>query len=249
MEFLYIIPRTLWKILFLLNFVVGMLILFPLFYIFLSREDWFPKAMALKRVWARWILLIPGIFVSVEDRAGIKNIQKPCVYCANHTSYLDIVISYIILPDYFVFMGKAELLKAPLFKIFFTRGMDIAVERKSRIGSHQAFVRAAKETDAGHSVFMFPEGTISSDGHLRAFKNGAFKLALDKQLPIVPISFVNNWKLLQNGGFFKAFGRPGIAKIIIHESISTRGCTDADLSDLINKTHEAIALGLGIKQV
>jgi 1-acyl-sn-glycerol-3-phosphate acyltransferase len=79
---------------------------------------------------------------------------------------------------------------------------------------------------------------------MRGFKNGAFKLAIDKQLPVIPITYTNNWKLLQNGGFFKAFGRPGIAKVIIHESISTIGLTDADLVHLLNKTHASILSGL-----
>jgi 1-acyl-sn-glycerol-3-phosphate acyltransferase len=245
MNFIYIIPRTLWKILFAINFAIGLIVLFPFFYILLSREAWFPYAITLKRFWARWIIYIPGIFVSVKDKGNIKAIPKPCVYCSNHSSYLDIIISYIILPDYFVFMGKAELAQAPLFKIFFTKGLNIAVDRKSRIGSHQAFLRAAKEIDMGHSMYMFPEGTISSDGELKKnFKNGAFKLAIDKQVPIVPITYPNNWKLLQNGGFFKAYGRPGIANVIIHEPISTKGMTETDLVSLINKTHEAIESGL-----
>lgn len=244
MNYLLIIPRTLWKSLFLLNFILGMIILFPLFYIFLSRKEWFPKAMVLKRFWARWILLVPGIFVSVTDKANIRSVAKPCVYCSNHTSYLDIVISYILLPDYFVFMGKAELLKAPLFKIFFTKGMDIAVERQSRVGSHQAFILAGNEIDAGHSMFMFPEGTISSDGRLKIFKTGAFKLAIEKQIPIVPISFSNNWKILQNGGYFKATGKPGIARVIIHEPLSTKGFTENDLVYLMKKTHDLIEAGL-----
>jgi len=244
MYFLYLIPRTLWKIVFLLNFLLGLFVLYPIFYVLLSNEAWFPKAMLLKRFWARWILIVPGIFVSVQDKANIRSVTKPCVYCSNHTSYLDIVISYLLLPDYFVFMGKAELLKAPLFKLFFTKGMDIAVERKSRTGSHQAFLRAGKEIDKGHSMFMFPEGTLASDGVMGRFKNGAFKLAIDKQIPVVPITFTNNWKLLQNGGFFKAFGRPGIASVIIHEPIYTKGYTDADLVSLLNKTRDVIASGL-----
>jgi 1-acyl-sn-glycerol-3-phosphate acyltransferase len=244
MNVLYLVPRTLWKILFLLNFMAGLMLLYPVFYVLLSREIWFPKALIVKRFWARWILSVPGIIVSVRDKAHLQSVPKPCIYCANHCSYIDVIISYIILPDYFVFMGKSELLKAPLIKRFFTKGMDIAVERKSRIGSHQAFMRAGKEIEKAHSMFIFPEGTLSSDGHLKGFKNGAFKLAIEKQIPVVPISFVNNWKLLQNGGFFKAYGRPGIARVIIHEPISTIGFTDTDLVYLRNKTHDAISSGL-----
>jgi 1-acyl-sn-glycerol-3-phosphate acyltransferase len=244
MHLICLIPRTLWKLIFLLNFLLGLFLLYPVFYVLLSKEDWFPMAMRLKRFWAHWILFIPGIFVSIEDKANIGSVAKPCIYCANHSSYLDIVISYVLLPGYFVFMGKAELLQAPLFKLFFTRGMDIAVERRSRIGSHLAYLRAGKEIDKGHSMFMFPEGILSSDGSLHAFKNGAFKLAIDKQVPIVPITFTNNWKLLQNGGFLKAFGRPGIAGVIIHQAISTKGFAETDLVYLLNKTHDAIASGL-----
>lgn len=241
MNFIYIIPRSLWKIFFIINFSIALLTLAPLFYIFLMREEWFPKAIALKKFAARWMIYVPGIFVSVDDKANVKTIHKPCVYCANHSSYLDIMISYIILPGYFVFMGKSELTKAPVFKMFFTKGINIAVDRKSRIGSHQAFLRAAKEIDKGHSMFMFPEGTISSNGVLKSFKSGAFKLAIEKQIPIVPITFTHNWKLLQNGGFFKACGRPGIAHVIIHKPISTTGLTDNDLLSLAERTKATIA--------
>ena len=91
------------------------------------------------------------------------------------------------------------------------------------------------------AVFLFPEGTISSNGDLRGFKNGAFKLAIDKQVPVVPVTFLNNWKLLQNGGFFKTFGKPGISRIVVHEPILTTGMTENDLLSLKAKVHEVIS--------
>lgn len=238
MNYLLIIPRALWKLLFLLNFVLGLLILYPLFYILLSRKKWFPLAFQLKKFWAAWILLIPGIFVRIR-RTPMK-IPQPCIYCSNHVSYLDIVISYILIPDYFIFMGKQELDKAPLFRIFF-KEMNILVDRKSTISSHRAFLRAGQELKSGHSVFLYPEGTISSAGKLRGFKNGAFKLAIEQQVPIVPITFLNNWKILQNGGFFKSHGRPGISRVIIHDPIPTAGMTEDDLVSLRSKVHEIIS--------
>lgn len=102
-------------------------------------------------------------------------------------------------------------------------------------------MRAASEIQQGHSVFLYPEGTISSAGKLRGFKNGAFKLAIEQQVPIVPITFLNNWKLLQNGGFFKANGRPGISRIIIHKPIATVGMTEDDLVSLRSTVHEIIS--------
>ncbi len=240
MNYLLIIPRTLWKLLFLLNFVLGLLVLYPLFYLLLSRKQWFPLAFKLKKFWAAWILLIPGLFVHIKRETTTSQLPQPCIYCSNHVSYLDIVVSYILIPNYFVFMGKQELNKAPLFRIFF-REMNILVDRSSTMSSHRAFMRAATEIKHGNSVFLYPEGTISSGGKLRGFKNGAFKLAIEQQVPIVPITFLNNWKLLQNGGFFKAHGRPGVSRIIMHEPIPTLGMTEDDLVSLRSKVHAIIS--------
>lgn len=239
MFYLGIIPRALWKVLFLLNFVLGLIVLYPLFALFLSKKEWFPRAFQLKRFWAQWICFTPGLVVRSEWKTKKEELPHPCVYIANHVSYLDIIASYIVIPKYFVFMGKQELDKAPLFRIFF-KEMNILVDRKSNVGSHRAFLRAGKDLEEGNSVFLFPEGTISSKGQLRGFKNGAFKLAIEKQVPIVPVVFLNNWKLLQNGGFFKASGRPGISRVIIQKPISTVGLTENDLLSLRGKVHQII---------
>ena len=239
MKYFLIIPRTLWKILFLLNFVLGLIILYPLFYIFLSQKKWFTKAFQLKKIWARWILIVPGLFVKIKRKTPSDKLPYPAVYCANHASYLDIIINYIVVPHYFVSMGKKEIDKAPLFRIFF-KEMNILVDRKSISGSHKAFIRAGQEIDKGHNIFIFPEGGISSSGTLLNFKNGAFKLAIERQVPVVPITYLNNWKLLQNGGFLKVRGGPGISRVIVHEPISTIGMTENDLIPLRIKVRDII---------
>jgi 1-acyl-sn-glycerol-3-phosphate acyltransferase len=136
-------------------------------------------------------------------------------------------------------MGKAELMKAPLFKTFF-KGMDIPVNRKSRVDPHKALARAAEEIDKGRSMVIFPEGTISSSGVLKPFKNGAFKLAIDKQVPIVPIVNLNNWKLLQNGGYFKSHGCFGVARTVVLPPIETKGMTEDNLVDLRERVRDLI---------
>ena len=136
-------------------------------------------------------------------------------------------------------MGKQELDKAPLFRIFF-KEMNILVNRESNKSSHRAFMRAAADIDMGQSVFIFPEAGISSNGKLRGFKNGAFKLAIEKQIPIVPITYLNNWKLLQNGGFFKASGRPGVSRVVVHAPIPTKGMDENDLISLRTKVYDII---------
>jgi len=129
-------------------------------------------------------------------------------------------------------MAKKELLHVPLFGNFF-KDMDIAVDRKSKIGSHKALIRAGRDIDKGHSVVMFPEGTIAPDApKMRKFKNGPFKLAIDKQVPIVPVTFLTNYKILPAKNNYYKYGGPGIAKVIIHKPVPTAGMGENDLIPL-----------------
>lgn len=239
-----IIPRALWKIFFILNFVIGLIILYPVFFILLIPKSRYNSAFSLMRFWAHWVAIIPGVIPRVTRKSPLPD--GACIYVANHASYLDIVLSYVAVPNYFVYMGKAEIDKAPLLRIFF-RDMNIYVDRKSRAGSYAAFVAAGKKLAHGESVFIYPEGTIEAKGQLKPFKNGAFRMAIENQVPIVPITFRNNWKLLQNGGFFKAHGRPGIAHVIVHEPVQTAGLTEADLVSLRHQVREIIASELKLK--
>ncbi len=239
MNILLLIPRTLWKCWLAVTFVIELVIFYPAFLVVLSKRERYDAAFSLMRFWAKMIFYCNGIFTRTRREIAMENIPQPCIYVANHTSYLDIVACYVILSKYFVFMGKAELDNAPLFRIFF-RDMNILVDRKSMVGSHRAFVRAGSDIDKGLSLFIFPEGTIDAKGNLRPFKNGAFRLAIDKQVPIVPITFKDNWKLLQSGGFFKVHGGPGLSRATIHRPIETKGMTQHDLVSLRSQVFDVI---------
>jgi 1-acyl-sn-glycerol-3-phosphate acyltransferase len=130
-------------------------------------------------------------------------------------------------------------MKIPLFNYFFLY-LDIPVNRKSIKDSHKAFLDAGKKIDQGYSVMLYPEGTISVNGQLKPFKNGAFKLAIEKQVPIVPAVNLNNWKFLQNGGFFKSNGSPGIPKVVVGEVIETKGMKEEDVEDLKKKVFKFV---------
>ncbi|CAN5257351.1 lysophospholipid acyltransferase family protein [soil metagenome] len=246
LHYIGIVPRALWKTFFILNFVIGLVLLYPVFVVLLSGKKTYHGAFQLMRFWARWIITIPGVFVKVNREISIEELPVPCVYVANHSSYLDIVISYIVVPKYMIYLGKMEIEKAPLFRIFF-RDMNIYVDRKSRSGSYKAFEEAGKRLKNGESVFIFPEGGIESKGQLKPFKNGAFRLAIENQVPIVPITFMDNWKLLQNGGFFKSKGHPGISHCVLHKPVPTKGMTEEDLIPLRHSVRETILQTLQAK--
>lgn len=234
MEILRRIFATIWKIWFVLWFILVVLLSWPFFAFYLSNKKRYRRAYSLSRTVSLLITAGGGIFIRKIYRTQKEALPRAAIYVANHSSYIDIIASYIIIPNITVFMGKAELLKVPYIKMFF-RDMNVAVNRKSRIDSHRALVKISQKLDEGYSVYIFPEGTIASDGKLLKFKNGAFKLAIDKQVPIVPIVYTCNWKLLQNGGFFKSYGRPGISYAVMHPPIETKGMTDENIVTLRDK--------------
>jgi 1-acyl-sn-glycerol-3-phosphate acyltransferase len=137
-------------------------------------------------------------------------------------------------------MGKYELLKWPLFNIFF-KDMNIAVNRGSHIEAAKAFRRAAQAMDRGTSIALFPEGGIPPfTPRMKPFKDGAFRLAIEKQVPIVPMTFVNHWKLFGEPTELLSRARPGVARAVVHAPIPTTGLTEADLVDLRRRVYEVI---------
>lgn len=149
----------------------------------------------------------------------------------------------IVIPDFFVFMGKSELLKWPLLNVFFKNGnFDIAVPRGSIVGSARAMDAARLAIDEEKSVVIFPEGTIPESNlpKMIRFKNGAFKLAIEKQVPIVPVTYLTNWKIFGEPFFYKDKAMPGISKVVVHEPIETKGMTENDLVNLREQVYTII---------
>lgn len=230
----------LWKIYAFLILSISLIILYPLYAFLLAKKSRFNNALTLLRIQTGIILFFSGIYVEVKNKNVFFD-NKRAVITPNHTSYLDILVLYQTIPNYFVFMGKHTLKTIPIFNIFF-KEINIAVNRKSITSGKEALNRCAKEIDEGNSVVLFPEGTIPDDApKMLRFKGGAFKLAIEKQAPIIPVTFLSNYKRLQlSDGLFKGKAGPGIAKVIIHDAIPTKGLTLEDLLPLQDKVFNII---------
>lgn len=233
--------RVVYKIWFFTYFVVSLLVMYPYFYLTLTKRKWFKYTFAGMRFWSFILRIGNGIYLDVQGKENIPK-NAPFIICPNHSSYLDIILMYGVFSRYFVFMGKQEISKFPLFHIFFTRNeMNVLVNRGSRVGSHKAYLKISREIDQGNNVVIFPEGTIPNDAPLlKRFKNGAFKLAIEKQIPVVPVTFTYNWKLLQGSKFFKGFAGIGRTHCVIHKPIATLGMEQHDLVGLREETYETI---------
>lgn len=227
----------LYRIYFLLLFFGSLLLLYPAFYYFLNKESRHNYAFKLKRFWAYVLSL--GSFAPLVVKRKYKSLpEPPYIICANHTSFIDIIYMYIMFPDLFLFMGKKELLKWPLFGVFF-RKMDIAVNRRNPKEALRALEQVSREIEKGKSFALFPEGTIPTTvPKMKPFKNGAFNLAIKHQIPIVPVTFKNNYKILEEALWGKA--RPGIARAVIHEPVNVKGMTEQDLVTLRTQIFQLI---------
>ena len=166
--------------------------------------------------------------------------SKPCIICANHTSNLDITAMVLLCPSDFSFMGKMELLNNPVTGMFF-KTIDIPLNRQSRISAFKAFKRADHELRNGRSMAIFPEGHIGEEfpPHLYDFKNGPFKLALENQVPIVPVIIHNAWQIFWDDG--KVLGsRPGIIEVDVLSPIATAGLHLEHADQLKDDVYERI---------
>ena len=228
-----------YRLYFAVVFFLVLTILYPVFWFLLLDERNFKKVWKLKVFTARLILFLDLIFLRRELRAN--NLEGPYVICANHSSYLDIILFYAILPKTrFLFMGKSELLKWPIINIFFKK-VDIAVNREKRHSAFRSITRAKREIENGWSIVIYPEGGIPlTTPRLGQFKNGAFKMAIDLQVPVLPITILDNWKLFGTDPVLTGRARPGISRVIIHEPIPTTGLEKKDLVSLRTQTFETI---------
>ncbi|MEJ7778768.1 MAG: lysophospholipid acyltransferase family protein [Daejeonella sp.] len=198
----------------------------------------------------RWVFsflssIISGIFFRFSSERNI-DWSKNYIICANHTSNLDITAIILMARRNVVFMGKEELLDNFITGIYF-RTIDIPLKRDSKMSAYRAFKKAEESINDGKSVVIFPEGMISEHYPpvLQSFKNGPFKLAIDQQVTILPVTICNNWKLMWDDG--RKYGsKPGICDIYIHAPISTMGMVADDSESLKDRVYNLISTRLQV---
>jgi 1-acyl-sn-glycerol-3-phosphate acyltransferase len=136
---------------------------------------------------------------------------------------------------------KQELRKVPGIGIGCEKVGHIFIDRSNHEKALASLIAAKEKIVNGTSVIFFPEGTRSRDGRLGAFKKGAFKMAVDLQLPILPITIVGTRDILPTDSV-DLF--PGRARMIIHKPIDTAGYTDDNLDELVDRARSVIESGL-----
>lgn len=193
-----------------------------------------PTARTFKRwatLWAHLLLAGAGVKVVSEVRAQLEP-DQPVVFVANHQNELDIVTLLVGIPHPFGFMAKAEMRRVPLLGSVLARTACLFVDRSDPRRAVQSIREAAAQIRSGHSVLIFCEGGRSFSPALRPFHRGAFLLAVEAGVPIVPVTVLDNYRMVDER---RAAGRVGTVHMVVGEPIPMAGRTRADIPALIDE--------------
>ena len=198
-------------------FILSFAILFPLFLCCIWNPSWNKYGRKINQFWAKGFFSLIFLPVKVEVEGTLEK-GKSYIFLANHFSYLDVAMMGFV-PGDAVFIGKASIRKVPFFGYYF-KNLHIAVDR-SRVKSRaETMRRAGLALDRGSSIVLFPEGGIYTQNppHLVPFKNGAFRLAMEKQISIIPVTLSYNHVILADQKELIIKRMP--AKMVLHQAIN-----------------------------
>ena len=229
-----------WRVWFYVMMLIPILIMSPFLVASILTESGYPYFFKMSRIWAKCVLFGTGFYYKIEKSEKLDK-HKSYMFVANHTSITDIMLMLAAVDNPFVFVGKASLAKIPLFGFFYKR-TSILVDRKSSKSKMEVFDEAQKRISRGLSICIFPEGGVPQDESilLDTFKDGAFRLAVEHQLPIVPLVFPDNKKRMSYT-FYS--GSPGLMRVKVLPVITTADVNSenrAYIKEVREKTRDVI---------
>lgn len=201
------------------TFFLTFLVIFPFILICIWVPGLKKYGRKINQYWAKSFFALIFIPVKIEIQ-GKFNKDKPHIFLANHFSYLDVPMMGFV-PGDVLFVGKASIRKAPLFGYYF-KSLHIAVDRDRLKSRAETLRRTGEALDQGSGIILFPEGGIytKQPPKMIPFKNGAFRLAMEKQIPIIPVTLSYNHLILPDDSRLLLHRQS--AKMILHEGLNPK---------------------------
>ena len=195
------------------------------------------------KIWAKLFCIMSLCPVKVK---GYENIDKNTsyVFVANHQGAYDIFLIYGYLNHNFKWMMKQSLSKIPFVGAACKSSGQIFVDDSGRSGIRQTIEQAENTLKEGMSMVIFPEGSRTLDGHIHRFKKGAFQLAYDVKLPIVPVTIEGPFKVMKRGTFLI---HPHKLQMTIHKPIYMKFEKETEVDEIKTQAFNIIAASLGEK--
>jgi len=221
----------------LLVFTVFMLILLPgIILPFVLGKNFTWIGYKFLKIWSWIFSMLTFIRYEFQGRENFRQGQS-YIYVSNHTSFLDIPGLCILIPGEFRPLAKKELLKIPVFG-WIARSAAVIVDRSSGESRKKSMDKLRRILLGGLSILIFAEGTQNRTKHiLQPLKDGAFRIAVDTQEPILPIVVVGAGPLMPPGTLNLS---PGRIKILVAPEIPTTGLSSEDLSALKQRTFDVM---------
>jgi 1-acyl-sn-glycerol-3-phosphate acyltransferase len=189
------------------------------------------------RRWARAILWAAKVKVEMQGLEKL-HVDRPQIIVSNHQSWFDVFVLAAHLPVRYRFVAKQELAKIPVFGPAWRSCGHVSVDRGNKEAAVEALDQAWREVrEERLTMILFPEGTRSRDGRLQPFKKGAFVLAVQGQVPIVPMAVVGTREIMAKGD---TRVRSGTVTVRIGTPIPTEGSTIRDRNRLLQASWDAI---------
>lgn len=219
--------------------VAGLVLLALVVMLVIRLFEWTPERLRTGRAFrtiGSWVTKVnPAWHVEVGG-VDPATLDHPFVAVSNHQSMADIpVVS--LLPWEMKWVGKKELFDVPVMGWLMKLAGDIPVDRKDSGSRSTVLVRAQRRLEQGVSVMFFPEGTRSRDGRLKRFYDGAFALAIQAGVPVLPIALDGTMDALPKHGW--QFSRADV-RLDALPLIPTDGLTEADIPELRERVRNAI---------
>lgn len=236
MRYLKIPFLLVWRLWFYLLLVVTIIAMIPFLLVLTAKESYYATFWKLVRAWSFLLIYGMGFRLKVDATEELDRDQS-YMFCPNHASLMDPFVLIALSKNPIVFVGKKELVKIPIFGFFYKR-VVIMVDRSSHTSRKKVYERARKKLKDGVSIGIFPEGGVPDDHIvLGPFKNGAFNLAIEHQIPIVPQTYFDNkrlfsWDVLRGG--------MGVLRIKQHRFLETKNMSASDMKSLRDQTFDVI---------
>lgn len=176
-----------------------------------------------------------GIFYRFHNREKMEK-NQPYMLIANHRSNLDAPVSAAACRGRVRYLGKKELLKIPVLGLLF-KVTIVIVDRSSPESRRKSILKLQQFMKEGDSIFIFPEGTRNktTDKALIDFKDGAFRIAIDLQAPILPMLYINSDRIMPNKPLIM---RPGVVDVYYLDEIKTAGMNETNITALKEQVHK-----------